>query len=397
MESAPIATRSVLQSIEHAWRRLPTAVRAVLPPFLAVRIGLALFAQVSLRVFPPVSVPEAYLRGVQPVTGGIRGWLLGPWVRWDACWYLRIASVGYSPTDGTTAFFPLYPTLLRWLAPLLGGDHLLVAAVISHTACLLATILLYQITRQELDDDCARRAVTYQLFFPTAFFFFAPYAESLFTLWAIACLLAARREKWWLAGLCGTLASLTRVTGILLILPVALEMWQRAGSLRKLLRPRLASLGLIPLGTVIYSLYLAQAFGDPALWLYRKGLADWDRSVTWPWETLRQIAANLFQPLNNSVDALFGLLFIVLMILALLRLPAALGVYVGISMLPALLMPRAGAPLMGMPRYVLVLFPGFMALAWLGRKPAWHRVILYTCALLLAFFTSLYVAWFWVA
>lgn len=342
-------------------------------------------------------MPAVYLRGIQPVTGGIRGWLLGPWLRWDACWYLRIASVGYSPTDGTTAFFPLYPLLVRWLGPLLGGDHLLAAAVISHTACLLALILLYQITRQELDHECARRAVVYQLVFPTAFFLFAPYTESLFMLWAIACLLAARRAKWWLAGLCGLLAGLTRLTGALLILPVAVEMWSRAGSLRKLLHPRLLSLGLIPLGIVAYSLYLAQAFGDPILWLHSQGLAAWDRSLTWPWDTLHQIATNLFQPLNNSVDALFGLLFLVLMVFALRKLPAAFGVYVGISLLPALLMPRAGAPLMGMPRYVLVLFPGFMALAWLGRKPTWHRVVLYTCALLLAFFTSLYVAWYWVA
>ena len=50
-----------------------------------------------------------------------------------------------------------------------------------------------------------------------------------------------------------------------------------------------------------------------------------------------------------------------------------------------------------MPRYVLALFPGLMVLAWLGRKPVWHRVVLYTSALLLVFFTSLYVAWYWVA
>jgi hypothetical protein len=190
---------------------------------------------------------------------------------------------------------------------------------------------------------------------------------------------------------------LTRVTGALLILPVALEMWQRVRSLRKLLHPRLASLGLIPLGIVIYSLYLAQAFGDPLLWLHSQALATWTRSFAWPWEIIHQISTNLFQPLNNSVDASFTLLFIVLMILAFRKLPAAFGVYVGVSMLPALLMPRPGAPLYSMPRFALVLFPGFMTLAWLGRKPAWHRVILYTCALLLAFFTSLYVAWFWVA
>jgi hypothetical protein len=187
------------------------------------------------------------------------------------------------------------------------------------------------------------------------------------------------------------------VTGALLILPVAVEMWSRYGSLRKLLHLRLLSLGLIPLGIVTYSLYLAQAFGDPVLWIHSQGFAAWNRSLSWPWDTLRQIAANLFQPLNNSVDAFFGLLFIFLMVLAFRKLPAAFGVYAGISLLPALLMPSPWAPLVSVPRYVLVLFPGFMVLAWLGRKPAWHRVVLYSSALLLAFFTSLYVAWYWVA
>jgi len=41
-----------LLPIQYAWRRLPTALRVVLPPFLVVRIGLALFALVSLHLFP---------------------------------------------------------------------------------------------------------------------------------------------------------------------------------------------------------------------------------------------------------------------------------------------------------------------------------------------------------
>jgi hypothetical protein len=146
-----------------------------------------------------------------------------------------------------------------------------------------------------------------------------------------------------------------------------------------------------------YSLYLAQSFGDPLLWLDSHQLDTWNRSFAWPWDTVNQIAANLLQPLNNSVDAFFGLLFVVLTVLAFRRLPAVFGTYMAISLLPALLLPRAGAPLYSMPRFVLVLFPGFMVLSWLGRKPIWHRVILCGSVLLLAFFTSLYVAWYWVA
>jgi hypothetical protein len=37
---------------------------------------------------------------------------LSPWMRWDAEWYRRIVIQGYSASDGTAPFHPLYP----WLA-----------------------------------------------------------------------------------------------------------------------------------------------------------------------------------------------------------------------------------------------------------------------------------------
>jgi hypothetical protein len=52
--------------------------------------------------------------GVAPVTSGLSGALLGVWQRFDAIHYIRIASTGYSATD-LTAFFPLYPFLIRML------------------------------------------------------------------------------------------------------------------------------------------------------------------------------------------------------------------------------------------------------------------------------------------
>ena len=47
---------------------------------------------------------------------GALGHLLNPWAHWDGVWYIKIATTGYADGDGSTAFFPLYPMLLRWLA-----------------------------------------------------------------------------------------------------------------------------------------------------------------------------------------------------------------------------------------------------------------------------------------
>ena len=44
------------------------------------------------------------------------------WVRWDSVWFLRLAEHGYhSATDGSAAFFPLYPATVGLLGRVFGG------------------------------------------------------------------------------------------------------------------------------------------------------------------------------------------------------------------------------------------------------------------------------------
>jgi hypothetical protein len=378
-----------------AWRRLPEAARFVTPIFVAERVGLSLYAVLCLHVFPPGSVPAEYLHGLDMVNNGLRGWLLGPWLRWDAFWYVRIASMGYNAFDGSTAFFPLYPLAIRLLAPLVGSDYLLAALLVSNTACFAAMILLYQLACFELGRECARRTVLYQLVFPVAFFLFCPYTESLFLLWAIACFYAARRERWWLAGGFGLLAALTRNTGVFLVLPLAYEMWFRSRSTKRMPGSETLAIALVPIGVALFSLYLAMHLGQPLLWLTRQEL--WERSLTWPWETAHQILLHLSRPLHNTVDLLFTLVFAALTLLAFRRLSPSYGLYMLGSILPPLLSPRTGTPLYSMPRFVLVLFPGFMILALIGRRAIWNRLIVYGSQVFLTLFTALYIAWYWVA
>jgi Gpi18-like mannosyltransferase len=382
--------------LQQRWRRLPASFRFVVPLFLMARIGLSIYAVLSLQLFPPVSVPAEYLHNVEPAAGGLRGWLLGPWQRWDAFWYLRIASTGYATTDGSVAFFPLYPLTIRLAAPLLGYDYLLAATMVANVSCLAALFLLYKIALFESNHESARKAALYQVIFPTAFFLFAPYTESLFLLWSIACLYATRRRWWWKAGLFGFLAGLTRPTGVLLAVPLLWAGW-RQNRVRQDRALSLLSAGLTLLGPVAYSLYLAVEMGQPLSWLHSQELDLWERTFTWPWETARQIIANPFQPLNNTLDLFFFLIFVALMVVVLRRLPTMYGLYMLTLLLLPLFTPRTGAPLYSMPRFVLVLFPGFMALGQMSERRLWRRIVLYSSLLLLAFFTSLFVAWYWVA
>src|SRR3990170_4577240 len=106
--------------------------------------------------------------------------LVNVWWRWDTPYYLSIAAQGYS-IEQTLAFAPLYPIFIRWLHFLAGGDYLLSALLISNLAALAAGLLLYEVACLEgLTASAALRSTVSLFLFPTAFFLFAGYAESLF-------------------------------------------------------------------------------------------------------------------------------------------------------------------------------------------------------------------------
>jgi len=57
-----------------------------------------------------------------PAPNLLPGWhmLFTATQRQDAAWFLRIATTGYTPGDGSAAFFPLYPLTVRLVGALPG-------------------------------------------------------------------------------------------------------------------------------------------------------------------------------------------------------------------------------------------------------------------------------------
>ncbi|HEX6382326.1 MAG TPA: mannosyltransferase family protein, partial [Acidimicrobiia bacterium] len=202
-------------------------IRYCLAVFLSVRVALSVLALLAVALLPHSSaIGEA--AGI-PVPVNVPGWpaptitpgwhnLITAWERFDALWFLRIATAGYTPGDGSAAFFPLYPMLIRVLSPVLGGHPLAAGLLISNAAFLGALVVLYFLSSSEFDEQVARRTILYLTIFPSAYFFLAPYSESLFLLLVVSSLWAARRGKWWLAGVAGALAAATRNVGVLLVL-----------------------------------------------------------------------------------------------------------------------------------------------------------------------------------
>ncbi|HTK10584.1 MAG TPA: mannosyltransferase family protein [Ktedonobacteraceae bacterium] len=313
------------------------------------------------------------------------------WNHWDAANYVRIAQFGYQ-TYYDVAFFPLFPLLIRIIAfPFGPMAYLPVGIIISNAALLGAMFVIYQLAVEIGGEEVARRTLLYLCIFPTAFFFFPAYNESLFILLTSGAFLAMRRERWWLAGLLGFLAAMTRSVGILLVFPYLFEIWQNyreeiirwRTSLGKLLLTILPIV-LIPAGLGLYALYCWQIRGDPLA--FAAVQSHWARQATWPWQGIWQALFEVFwsQPLGSSneaqilIDLSATLGFIALTILGWKKHRKSYILWSAVLLLTDILSSTLGQPdpLISNRRFVLELFPAFITLAMLGiKRPRLHQTI----------------------
>ncbi len=202
------------------------------------------------------------------------------WSRWDALQYLRIVTQGYfDAQDGwiRIVFFPLYPAAV-WLVRLVLASEHIAALIVSWVSLGGACVFLYKLVLLDMDAHAARRAVKYLLLFPVTVFLGAPFSESIFLLLSLACLYFSRTGRFWAACALGGLAALTRSTGVLLAVPVALEMlnayglvpkqWRlNTGEKLKRLITHAPLMLLIPLGTAVYLVMNHMLTGDALLFL----------------------------------------------------------------------------------------------------------------------------------
>ena len=208
--------------------------------------------------------------------------------RWDAWHYTRIALNGYPEGDisARTAFFPLFPALIRTLAEVQGRTDrpglFLASVVVANVCAVLATMALIALVRLELGPDHARRSAWYLLAFPTTLFLSAGYSEALFLLLTVGAILAVRTDRWLWAAALGLLAAWTRPVGVIICLPLAIEAGLIWWADRRW-RWRPAAAIVAPLaGLTAWMAYLQARFHDPLAFLHAQ--AGWDRVAVPPWE-----------------------------------------------------------------------------------------------------------------
>ena len=394
------------------------AVAPVLELFLWSRLAIWAAVVFAYLWFEPRVHPNVAAWDDPAVTRDL-GYVTDVWARWDSVWLLRIAEHGYhSATDGAAAFFPLYPASVGLLGRLFGGHYLVAGIVVSLACSLAAFALLHRLALLKLGESAARRTVLYLAVFPMTLFLQAVYSESLFLLLCVAAFLLAERRRWLLVGVVVGLALLTRLWGVALLPSVALLAWRAPARWRAL-----AGLLPAPLIFAAYPLWLEAKTGDGLAFAHAQEL--WHRQVSpagpfgglWNglragWAGVQQLTtgsrthaywsgapdADPFHAAAVNLECLVFLgLFLALTVVACRRLGAAYGLFALVSLAIPLSVPSSRWPLLSLPRFGLVIFPLFLALAVVGRRPRAHTAIVTVSALLLGVVSVQWALWQWVA
>ncbi|UCC59043.1 MAG: hypothetical protein JSW14_03890 [Candidatus Bathyarchaeum sp.] len=150
---------------------------------------------------------------------------------WDGGWYNLIAQYGYEtiplatplPMEQTFAFQPLFPATIRGLGLLIG--NFTASQVILNSIFGITWIPLFQlVAEQYLDSDQAFSVTIVASLFPTIFLFTSVgYNEGLFLTLVLASYYLHLKRRHLYASLLVAAASLTRLLGILLMVPMILD------------------------------------------------------------------------------------------------------------------------------------------------------------------------------
>lgn len=308
--------------------------------------------------------------------------------RWDSEWYLDIAKNGYlfKPADQlqNTVFYPVYPFLIRVVGVAFGGHYALAGWLISLVSLVGACVVLQALVKSFHPKLPAEEVIDFLILFPTAIFFQAIYTESLFLLLSVSAIYFARKKIWVWASLIAAAAALTRITGALLLLPLLME--YVASRRNKALFDREA-LWLIAVPTAAISFFLFHWLhtGD---WLFFFHVeSTWGRSFAFNPEHFRFATANAI--VNFACDAGFLAVAVASLTYVYRKIRPSYAVY-GFA---SILVPLSSGTMMSIGRYVLVLFPMYLAFA--SAKPEYRRMMMGVSAMFLALYTLLFAHSYW--
>ena len=417
----------------------PGIVFAIHLAMIQIAASLAFRFGVESTLYPR----ERRQYGLLPIADGAWETIITPLSRWNGLWYIWSSQRGFAYSNvnpierfagADDVYWPLLPWIMGYGHALSGLPEAAVGYLFTNFCLVAAFVVLYRLIEIDIGIAIARRAIWCIALFPTAFFLSAISTEAPFLFFAASCLLAARHERWAIAGIAGLLAALTNAHGVFLIFPMLVFLFTqtRPTTLRWLSRIGLVLLPI--LGPLIYGLRFHQSGYSSSTLLtlqqrqFAQGKSPWaaiqctmhgcTREMTFasnirvPGITLEWARSLAEEPSLNLVTsaawrqevAASGAIGLVITIgclllagIGLFRLPFWMNAYV-LPLLVSVLIRLPGDGLFNaMPRFALLLFPLAIMLAIL-LDDRFTRFLIGTVSLaLLLFLTAQFANWYWVA
>jgi hypothetical protein len=276
-----------------------------------------------------------------------------------------------------------------------------VAMLISNAFALAAFVGLALLAAHEYGLEAAPPALRALAAYPLAFFLVAAYADTVSLAFIVFCLLCARRGAWFGAAACAFLASLTRPTGVILILPMLWEFgrqhgwWARATWRQAMaatardgraLAALLAIALAVPEALGLYAAFCWLRFGDPLSFLHAQSWY-WHRTTLGPLGGLGLLLDTawrnpwFFLQARTLIDVAPVLLVAALTLASVRRLPVAFTLYMlgmlALEISAPIVYPGVGIlPFVSVGRHMLLAVPIFLLLGhWAARRP-WLDLLL---------------------
>lgn len=344
-------------------RLIPKDFWFIIGLFLVSRILLTMIGYASWRFFG--SITTGSLEGVWQFSHDT-SWLAHPspllsvWGHWDTKWYLKIAEHGYLGADRFgLVFFPLFPLVSRIVGSFTGGDLYVAGLLVNNIAVITSLWYLYVFCKERWGRDVALRAAKYLIIFPTSFYLSGYLTESLFVMLSIMTFYYAYKRQWVIAGPLAGLLAISRPVGVLVIVPLLLlylqEHWDRPVRQRV---KELMHLAWIPLA---FGAFIVLQWKLSSEWFVIAKFEElgWHRHFVDPITFVRQGLVNF----TNRFLLLTGLTPYLVLAFVREKLGGPLLSWGVLAMLPAIL-----TGLVGLPRYIVAVFPMYIAIALLTKS-----------------------------
>lgn len=365
--------------INSVFLRTPVTVKIILASLLFIIII------VVVGIYANKSIYDYTLNPASPHTGFGSTGFLETFQRYDVNKYDIIASHGYSTDIINTAFFPLYPLIVKGASVVTRIPISYMLFVTSWIFMILSAIVLFFWVRFELKQRKSNLSpwiiLGIMAIFPTSFYLVIGYNESLFLFLTLSAIFAYRKQNYWLAAVFAALGTATRVQGCAIVVffiadYVLSKDWKKWKKLIPVI--------IAPVGILAYMLYLWRTFGNPFQFIVAQ--AGWGR-----------LTGNIVKNLVTSFTPTY-LWFIPILVLGLWAVYRYLGKSWFMYSLVFILLPISSGRLDSLNRYMIAMPVMFLALGlYLETKsPSIKAVYVITSAFLLCWNILLFMNGYWV-